>query len=285
MTYKRSWSQFEAWCLQFELQAFPAEPETVELYVVWSLQLHGYRIETVCVHLNAIADRHRSAGLPPVTTGARALIRNARRDLQEMPRHRAALTPKQLARISCDCDNGTRRGIRDRAILVLTFACGWRASEVAGLQMRHVEVREKALHLWQGVSKTDQEARGREVRIPRGRKADTCPVRLLTAWLEVRGMEPGPLFYAIDRYDRLLLRPIRRVTIYHLVKQVLERMGVDPARFGSHSLRTGMVTAAAEAGASDVAIMQRTGQRDIATFLRYVRPAQAFRNDPLRGVL
>jgi Phage integrase family. len=46
-----------------------------------------------------------------------------------------------------------------------------------------------------------------------------------------------------------------------------------------------MVTAAAENGASLAAIMQRTGHRSVEMVMRYVRPAQAFKADPLKGVL
>jgi hypothetical protein len=45
------------------------------------------------------------------------------------------------------------------------------------------------------------------------------------------------------------------------------------------------VTAAAEGGAPDWLIMQRTGHKTAAVMHRYIRPASVFQADPLRKVL
>lgn len=70
-----------------------------------------------------------------------------------------------------------------------------------------------------------------------------------------------------------------------VLKRALRLIGEDPDSFGAHSLRAGFVTAAAEAGASEISIIQRTGHRSVATVLGYVRPAQVFRSNPIAGVL
>ena len=46
-------------------------------------------------------------------------------------------------------------------------------------------------------SKVDQEAQGRKVGIPYGSNPETCPVRVLQAWLEQSGTTVGPLFRSI----------------------------------------------------------------------------------------
>ena len=45
--------------------------------------------------------------------------------------------------------------------------------------------------------KQDQAGAGRELAIAYGAHAETCPVRSLASWLQVRGSEPGPLFTVI----------------------------------------------------------------------------------------
>ena len=47
--------------------------------------------------------------------------------------------------------------------------------------------------------KTDQEAEGRKVAIPRSRDAGTCPERALSAWLAAAGIATGPLFRRVKR--------------------------------------------------------------------------------------
>jgi integrase len=70
-----------------------------------------------------------------------------------------------------------------------------------------------------------------------------------------------------------------------LVQAAAKRAGLDWRRYGAHSLRAGCATAAAAAGASDIAIMTRTGHASAAMLRRYVRPSRLFAIDPLRGVL
>jgi integrase len=70
------------------------------------------------------------------------------------------------------------------------------------------------------------------------------------------------------------------------VKRAVERVGLDSANYGSHSLRAGAVTAAAELGRSDQEIMALSGHRSAAVMQAYVRSARVFAGrNPLAGVL
>jgi integrase len=89
----------------------------------------------------------------------------------------------------------------------------------------------------------------------------------------------------MNRSGRIEKRSIRRQRINGIVKETLEAIGEDASGYGSHSLRAGMVTTAVELGASELAIMHRTGHRNLQMVLDYVRSRQACRMDPLRGVL
>jgi len=55
--------------------------------------------------------------------------------------------------------------------------------------------------------------------------------------------------------------------------------GLDSAKLAGHSLRAGLATAAAIAGARERAIMNQTGHRNSAMFHRYVRDASLFREN------
>lgn len=70
-----------------------------------------------------------------------------------------------------------------------------------------------------------------------------------------------------------------------VVQSAVKRAGLDPAQYGGHSLRAGCATAAAANGASDLAIMARTGHSSVAMVSRYVRHGSVFAVDPLAGVL
>ena len=50
--------------------------------------------------------------------------------------------------------------------------------------------------------KTDQAGQGAEIGLPRGKHAETCPVRAFEAWQAVAKRKAGPLFRRISTGDR-----------------------------------------------------------------------------------
>jgi site-specific recombinase XerD len=286
--YAAAWRCFEAWCAAAGRAAMPATEDTVCLYTTWCVDQGIMRLNTLRTRLSAIVDQHRTAGVAsPVTSKARGLITCAAREKHEEPAGKLALSPEQLRRMAETLSSPRAVERRDRAMLVVGFALGWRGAEVAELQLSDVKFRgHQGLVVQLRFSKTDQEAKGHSAGIPPGLCAATCPVGTLRAWLDVRGSFPGPLFNRIAKGGTLVRRHgISRETVSDVVKRSLERIGERSADYASHSLRSGNITAGAENGADLAVIMQRTGHHDYRTVLRYVKPAQVFRRDPLAGVL
>jgi len=69
-----------------------------------------------------------------------------------------------------------------------------------------------------------------------------------------------------------------------LVKKHAAAAGLDPAQFSGHSLRAGLVTSAARAGVPERVIMRQTGHRSVEMVLKYVRSANAFRENALNSL-
>ncbi len=285
--YRSGWLAFERWCASANRISLPASPETVILYVVDSLQ-KGYRLETVSVQVSAIKHQHRENDLEsPCGEQLRQVIANARRVLKEKPQRKAALTPDHLKRIAQHLQTRGESGARDAAILISGFAAGWRRSELSSLDLADVSFDGLlAVTLRLGASKADQAGVGRVVTLPAGKRALTCPVRALAKWIDIRGRWKGPLFVrAAPTGIGFLRQRLSGEAICKLLQTHLVAIGEDPSLFGGHSLRAGMATSAAENGGDIVSIMQRGGWRSMGMVMRYIRPAQAFRNDPLAGVL
>jgi site-specific recombinase XerD len=284
--YAHSWSQFERWCGKAGRRALPASAETVSLFVAWCLE-EGYRLKTIRLRLAAVASRHSQEGHDsPVTGEVRKLLQAAAREKTEEPAGKSALTPDQVRRICDRLEDRVPRDVRDRAIILLGFASGWRRSELAALRLADVKLEpRKGLIVRLRRSKTDQLGQGRVVGIHYGKRKETCPVRAYEAWLKVRGEWRGPLFTRINKAGEVLRDGLSGESILDIVKRCLERIGVDSASYGAHSLRSGMITAAAESGADASAIMGRSGHRSLSTVISYIRPAQVFSQNPLANVL
>jgi integrase len=215
------------------------------------------------------------------------VLRGAKRAHGTREQGKAALEVSDL-RLILKALPKTALGVRDRAILVFGFASGLRRSELAALDLAHVRFVSQGLRVSVGKGKTDQEGKGREIGIFPGKRAATCPVRVLRNWLLIRRRGPGPLFCRIGRRGEWHHGELERLSgaaIAETVKRGVMLADLDPDLYGGHSLRAGCVATAAQAGVPESIIMLRTGHRSIATLARYVRPATLFSVDPLARAL
>jgi integrase len=113
-------------------------------------------------------------------------------------------------------------GLRDRALILLGFAGALRRSELVALDVADLMRTEKGLLVTIRRSKTDQEAEGTTIAIPRG--GQECPVKALETWLRAASITEGPLFRPIGRSgkvsDRRLCDRAVTVTIKRYAKQI-----------------------------------------------------------------
>jgi integrase len=128
-------------------------------------------------------------------------------------------------------------------------------------------------------SKTDQEARGTSKGIPMGLFVATCPVRALRAWIEAAELVSGALFRPIDRHGNIKPDRLTAHAVARIVKRCATAAGLDAGLFSGHSLRTGLATAAAAAGAGDRSIQKQTGHKSRAMLDRYIRSAELFKDN------
>ncbi len=132
-------------------------------------------------------------------------------------------------------------------------------------------------------SKTDQAGKGQRIAVPEGERIR--PVSRLRSWLQLAGIEHGPLFQTLRRGGHLQNRPLHPTDVGRLVKRHVGGIGLDPADYSGHSLRAGFVTSAAEAGARLDKIMEVTRHQSPGMVLRYIRQADAFRDHAGDGFL
>lgn len=282
----RTWAAYESdlrawrrWCGDNDVDPLPVTSETI----VWWLQsqaAQGYAVSTIARRLVTIRQAHRRGGFPDPTDdeGVRTVWSGVRRRLGTAQRQVKPITIETLRRLSDALDDDLA-GLRDRALLVVGFAGGFRRSEVAALTVEDVEITEGGLVVLLRRSKGDQEGRGRKVGLPYGSKPQTCPVRTLAAWMDAADISEGPIFRAVSMHGRVGTYAISGRAVAEIVKRTVLRAGLDPTRFSGHSLRAGLVTSAAAAGASEIAISQQTGHRSMAILRRYIRESDPFRTN------
>src|SRR5262249_24129598 len=121
------------------------------------------------------------------------------------------------------------RDLRNRALLLIGFAGGFRRTELVALTCRDVERVRQGMIIMLRRSNTDQTGEGRKVGIPlaRGR---WCPVFGLEAWLESSGIAEGPLFRPVNRHGQISVEPLSGEAVSLIVKERVRAAGIDPCR-------------------------------------------------------
>jgi site-specific recombinase XerD len=280
--YAADWACFAAWCAARNVDALPAAPAAVAVYLAW-LADGGRTVSTIGRRLVALAARHRETGhhLDTRHPAIARTLKGIRRTLGTAPATKAAVTVEEV-RALCAALPASLAGLRDRALLLVGFAGAFRRSELVALRRADLALRPEGLVVRLRRSKTDPDGVGRPVAIPRGRRADGCAVGALEVWLAAAGIEDGPLFRAIDRTGRIADRALSDRVVALVVKRAAAAAGLDATRYAGHSLRAGFATSAARAGADEHAIMRQTGHRSVQMVRRYIRDGDLFRTTAAR---
>ncbi len=236
-------------------------------------------VSTLSRRVASISKAHTSKGLqsPTASDLIKTTLRGIKRTHGTPQRASAPLLVEDLVRIMNVMDDRPK-DVRDRALLLIGFAGGFRRSELVGLDVEDIR------HVRQGMiamvrrSKTDQAGMGREIGIPfaRGR---FCPVRALETWLQVARIDDGSIFRPVDRHGRIDDGRLSPEAVAGVVKAWVTEIGLDSASYSGHSLRAGLATSAAMAGVSTLDIRKQTGHTSDAMLARYVRSGELFTNN------
>ena len=195
--YKADWTHYAAWCAAHGFVPVPAAPATVGATLASLRDSHAPA--TVRRRLAAIGKMHRFNDLPwnsahrDIAGPLGGLLREHGRPARKA----AALTLAMLRQLVATCD-GSNRGRRDRALLLIGFAAALRRSELVALRVEDVALTAQGLRVRIRRGKTDAAGEGAEIGLPRGRHAETCPARALEAWQAVARRKAGPLFRRVS---------------------------------------------------------------------------------------
>ena len=152
----------------------------------------------------------------------------------------------------------TAKSIRDLAILRLAFDLALRRSEIVALDWRDVDLAQRRLAV---------ASKGREEKD----WLELPPVTLeaLQCWLQVRGMQGGPLFGNFDRGRKGSGR-LTGAAVYYILRALGRRVGARVRPHGlRHSAITEAVRGAQQAGSGLEEVLQFSRHADIKTLLVY----------------
>ena len=288
--YEADLGRFKAWG-----GSIPSTPAAVARYLADGAATH--KPSTLTRQLAAIANAHNAKGIPSPTSSplVKSTLRGIRRTHGCKQKQAQPLTLSMLHRLVKPIPSYSKlQNARDRALLLLGFAGGFRRSELSSLHLTDITLSRQGIVIRLRSTKTDQYALGREVAIPYARTT-CCPVLAMKRWLHSLHLQfeqlcnahssaDIPLFASIDRHGHL--RPgLSAASIGWILMRRMRDAGMQTAGFSAHSLRAGLVTSAAKAGVPIWAIQRQTGHRSDLTVQRYIRNLGAFECNAAAGLL
>lgn len=130
--YRADWADWLSWTAAHRLCALPAEPATVALYLADRSSV--LKSASLARRLNAISFYHRTRNLDSPTHSmlVHATFAGIRRKIGTAQTFKRALLTPEIRRIVACCPD-TLAGMRDKALVLISFAMAARRSEAAAL--------------------------------------------------------------------------------------------------------------------------------------------------------
>ena len=291
---KRAYSSrlrtFAAWCSGAKLSFSPAAPLTVALFIGYLVN-SGKSCSTIQQSLAAISLYLSASGYEDSTKNelVKRAVKGARRTIGVAPAKKHPMRVPVLEAIINAIDRSAITGLRDAALLLTGFAGAFRRSELAGLDAGDIYPTtagdgRPAYEIYLRRSKTDQEGRGQIKGLFSAVNSVLCPVSALREYIAGCGISEGPLFRQIRKGGRSTELRLSDKSVALIVKSRAKNAGVELDLSG-HSLRSGFITAAAEAGKTERSIQNQTGHRSVATLRGYIQRIDALQDNAAAGLL
>ena len=273
--YQADFKDFSLFCEKNGLLAIPTEPKIISIYLTNLSKTSKYstlkrRIASISV-IHKIKGHYLDTKHPIIIENLLGIKRlKGSRQLAKKPILINDL--KLIIKAIDEIKQKEFKKLRDKTLILIGFSGGFRRSELVNLEYEDLEFVPEGVKLLIKRSKTDQSGEGSIKAIPYFDNEKYCPVKILKEWIAISNIQTGKIFKISDKSVSLIIKK------YALIS------GLDPKRYGGHSLRSGFATSAAESGAEERNIMAMTGHKTTQMVRRYINEANLFKNNALNKI-
>ena len=288
--YKSDFRDFGGFCAKNGLKSLPADPKVVSLYLTY-LSTKDAKISTLRRRLVSIGVIHRLKG-HYLDTKHPMIIENLMGIKRKKGSYQKGKKPILINHLklmidAIDKDISDETGIRklrDKTIILLGFAGGFRRIELISIDFEDLEFVSEGVKIFIRKSKTDQFGEGMIKGLPYFTSQKYCPVWHLKKWLEISEIKSGPIFRRFSKGLNLGKNRLTDQSVALFLKKHLLNAGIENQNYSGHSLRSGFATVTAESGADERSIMAMTGHKTTQMVRRYIKEANLFKNNALNKI-
>ena len=288
--YKSDFRDFGGFCAKNGLKSLPADPKIVSLYMTY-LSTKDAKMSTLRRRLVSIGVIHRLKG-HYLDTKHPIIIENLMGIKRKKGSYQKGKKPILINHLklmieAIDKDTSDETGIRklrDKTIILLGFAGGFRRIELISIDFEDLEFVSEGVKIFIRKSKTDQFGEGMIKGLPYFTNQKYCPVWHLKKWLEISEIKSGPIFRRFSKGLNLSKNRLTDQSVALFLKKHLSNAGIENKNYSGHSLRSGFATVTAESGADERSIMAMTGHKTTQMVRRYIKEANLFKNNALNKI-
>jgi len=272
--YKADYKDFTLFCIKHGFKSMPTEPKILSLYLTHLSQTSKFstlkrRIASISV-IHKLSGHYIDTKHPMITENLMG-IKRVKGSYQKAKKPILINDLKSIINV-IDKDQNEKRRAKNRALILVGFAGGFRRSELVQIHVEDIDFVNEGVKIFIKRSKTDQSGEGMMKGIPYFSNQNYCPVISLTNWIKKSEIKSGKIF---DMSDKGVALTIKKYTAI---------AGLDSNKYSGHSLRSGFATSAAELGAEERSIMAMTGHKTTQMVRRYIQEANLFKNNALNKI-
>ena len=273
--YEADFKDFSTFCSKNGFNYLPTEPKILSLYLTHLSS--SSKFSTLKRRIASISVIHKMKGhyldtKHPIIMENLHGIKRVKGSNQKSKKPLLINDLKVIIDVINKVNKKDKLRLRDTALLLIGFSGGFRRSELVNIDFDDIEIVKEGVKIFVKRSKTDQSGEGMIKAIPYFENEFFCPVKNLIKWMEFCKIKKGKIFNISDKSVSLIIKK------YALVS------GLDPNKYGGHSLRSGFATSTAESGAEERNIMAMTGHKTTQMVRRYIKEANLFKNNALNKI-
>ena len=273
--YQSDFKDFSSFCIKNGFPSMPTQPKIIAFYMTHLSKTSKF--STLRRRIASISVIHKIKG-HYIDTKHPIIMENLhgiKRTLGSRHNTKKPILINDLKLIikAISQDKGKYK-LRDKALILVGFAGGFRRSELVNVEHDDVEFVPEGIKILIKRSKTDQSGEGSIKAIPYFENQEFCPVISLKNYIKNKfeNSSKGRIFNISDKSVALIIKKYASIS------------GLDANKYGGHSLRSGFATTAAEFGAEERNIMAMTGHKTTQMVRRYIQDANLFKNNALNKI-
>ena len=269
--YQSDFKDFSNFCAKNGLSPMPTQPKIIAFYITHLSK--SSKFSTLKRRIASISVIHKLKG-HYLDTKHPIIMENLHGIKRTLGSRQKAKKPILINDLKLIIKAIDENKVRDKALILLGFAGGFRRSELVNILHEDIEFVSEGVKILIKRSKTDQSGEGIIKAIPYFDNQEFCPVLTLKKYLNQK--------ISINTEDKVFEISDKSVAL--IIKKYAQKAGLDPSSYAGHSLRSGFATTAAEFGAEERNIMAMTGHKTTQMVRRYIQEAYLFKNNALNKI-